>query len=785
MIGKEVRSFKQLARVVDDSVLSVFFTFDHQGDIKYGKCVVVDNGKEKNLLIFNNSVGDKTNNGRIFLRYEKWNGAEKINALSSEFCCALGVDVLHVGGISTLMRSIVVLPQSFEKDYSTFCESNKKFFQKYSELLPREILSKYMYCITNGSKNFFNWAIDLYYREATPQSLIRLIMCWNDKYGQMAKELSKGTITAYTSRKGAYSSYNEMRHLRDKKRANDAMNFFNTAQKKLLKSITLSQEETKMLSQFERLSAVKKKNFVRKMSTIDDVKEILHNVSLLVGTKFRWNKNAVLEFISNSELMECEIVIDKGDILLVKAKNYEAIKQLGRFTSWCISKNKHYWDEYVGSKDNTATQYVLFDFSKKEDDKLSIVGFTSLFNRGITNAHNLNNENLMGSRQQESKFERFIPRKIKNNIYNILDCHHINVDDVTEYEPLPFKWNKEGFIGYLKKFVSNFSILAETETSIVISVIDNGIADFFGEKYFNYFSNGYKYEKHIIFADFSLPVRRLDKILFSVILRNHETAEDNASTLYDYALQTHDISFDSQIVKYGIPYDIISRDDDITMRLKNAISSYDIDVLNSILSDSKIRDGIKNNNIKIDSNSNLYCSIESSLFGDYTFSLVDAFYNNGITLCELIGFENTERLLRHAFNNIHRFSNGSMRLSAETIQRVENGNSSNVQLSLFVQYTVFSHIIERENNIKLFKEINPSLDSYSPNQLYDKIVKIEANIMKNEHFDYSRMPSNITNVFRYGIKNNIQEIITIVCFEKSAQDKLAREGVNIPIIINS
>lgn len=776
MKGKEIRSFRQLARAVGDSVTKIFYTFENYGEIREGKCILAENGSNKTLHIFNNSFGEKTSRTRLSSL------SEDKSYLLNNYAYVLTINLSKESEYKGLLKSIIMLPQDFENEYSKFCEANKKYFQKFSNSIQNDEICKYIYCITNGSKNFFNWAVDLFFLDATPHSLIRLIMCWNERYSQLSKDLAKGTITAYTSRASAYSSYKEMSNLRDKKRANDAINFFNTSQKKLLKGSELSKNDIKILSQFERLSAVKKKNFVRKMSTIENVNEILYNISLLVATKFQWNKTYVIEFIKNSELMDCEIVIDKENMLLIKAKNYEAIKQLGRFTSWCISKNKHYWDEYVGTKNDAAVQYVLFDFSKKEDDKLSVVGFTSIINRGITNAHNLNNDNLMGPRVGSVRFEKFIQKRMRNNIYDILEHHRINIDDVTEYEPLPFEWSKKGFMDYFQRFISNYSILAETETRMVIDVNDEGIADFFGEKYKSYFESATKYEEHIIFVDFSLPQRKFDKIFFFIVYHNSETAEDTTSQMFDFTLQSHDYSFDSQITKYGIPYDIISRSDNIGLRLRNAINSYDIITLNGILSNEQVRNDIKCRKIKI--SDALKRMIESSLYGEYTFDLVDTFYNNNISLVDLIGVSNTESIVYGAFNNVFSGTRGTMTLSEEILQRIEIGNYSGSQLNLFVNFEVLNHLIERERCLPLFFNINHSLMSCPANKLFDKIVKIEVDIMKNMKVNINRL-SNVLSVFSYGLKNNISEVINFISENGSLQAELIKKGVAVPSVTKS
>lgn len=787
MIGKEIRSFNHLKRVINGTISEILFTFDHYNNLRYGKCVLLGKDKSERILVFNNYVGDKSYNYSTKRLLEGYSGADKAYSLLPEFTNVLSINPYTDNSLTKLIRNIIVLPQGFSCDYEKFCESNKKFMSKYSDMSCETERFKYIYCITNGSKNFFNWAIALYYNDATPCSLIRLIMCWNEKYSQMAKELSKGTITAYTSRTSAFSSYNEMRTLRDKKRANDAVNFFNTAQKKLLKECNLTPSDIKALSQFERLSPVKKRNFVKKMSSVNDVKEILSNILSLVRTKFTWNKKDVVDFITNSELMKCKILIDRDNILLVKAENYEAIKQLGHFTSWCISKNKHYWDEYVESRNNSASQYVLFDFGRKEDDKLSIVGFTSICNKGITNAHNLNNEDIMGPREETLNFVPFIPSKKRNNIYSILSSNRISLEDVTEYDKLPFEWSKTGFIEYLKKYVSNFSILSETETTMVLSVVDEGIVNFFGRsKYLSCFDEDtYKYDEHIIFLDFSLSARKPEKILFAIIFRNEETSEDVTSSIYDFNLQCHNYTFNSQLVKHGLPYDIISRNDNIWSRFHNAFVNYDILTLKDIISQDEVKNGIVNKrDIGVKRNI-AFTYIEDSLFGRHTFALVDVFYDNGISLSDLIGYERVGNMMKVAYDVVYTATRGSMKLSYDLLAKIREGNYTDTQMQAFVNYSILNHIAKRERDIRAFRDINAKINKQLKNDFFDKLAKIESRYLKCTDFHTSQIRQDVLEVIKYGINNKIKEILDAVTENKSLQDKLAREGVVIPSIAYS
>ena len=120
-----------------------------------------------------------------------------------------------------------------------------------------------------------------------------------------------------------------------------------------------------------------------------------------------------------------------------------------------IKKDKKYWNEYVENNPN-ATQYVLMDFSRKEDDNLSIVGFTSVHDRGITNAHDFQNRNLMQGRRTNtvSEIKSFVAKYIDcSSIYGVLDKYGIKLSDVVSYEPNQYKWDRDSMFDYLNQCV--------------------------------------------------------------------------------------------------------------------------------------------------------------------------------------------------------------------------------------------------------------------------------------------------------------------------------------------
>ena len=478
MIGTSIRSVRHLYRVSDASFKTILVKFkENAWDI----CKVVklpnDSPFGETMFVFNNYIRQShwsfdtiasSKEFRDFLRNDGGNYGRVITTTKGE--CAS-----HDG----FFQEITLLPDSFDKDYEKFLKENNKMISNLSAkygLNTRDVRAKRMYIYTEGSKNFFQWTATVYYQNGTSLATIKNILNWNESYKQLAKNLSKGTITAYTSRDAIALLSKEMTELRKDKRINDSINSFNTAQKKMLKENKLGEDVKQALWRLSRLSDTKRLNFIKKMSDVNDFAELTRQLKFVTSVHFSWSKEAFMDFIENVEEIKCEKIFENDNVVLVKAIDYETIKQLGKTTNWCISKNKQYWNNYIENFKGMATQYMVFDFSRVEDDKLSIIGFTVTRNKGITSAHNFINEPLMNENEHEQVFlESFISRfKDNKNIYSILADDGIDITLVVHYDALPYAWDKNSMMDYLYECVNaeNVDIIKSDDTKLLLSVRD-------------------------------------------------------------------------------------------------------------------------------------------------------------------------------------------------------------------------------------------------------------------------------------------------------------------------
>ena len=658
MIGTKVRGFRHLARLTEPSkTAGILFKHDNFA-LGSGIVLYVDGKKNKNpymshsekyLMIFNDCFSN------VKFRADLHKGTEISNIVSELIAKYPSVWVINLSdkrsARDNFFNEMVILPEDFDSQYNAFCEANKKQIPNVTKYANVDCpLFKYIFAISSGSKNFFFWAINAYFKHGINIYQIEKILMWNDNYNQLQSKLKKGTITAYTSPSDFFSIVREMTELRRNKRANDVINSFNTAQKKLLKGYSLTDRDYDTLSKFGKLSPKKKNNFIRKMSNVEDPVEILRQMSFLADIHFEWNKKSFMDYINNMEGLNCEIVVDKGDVVLLKVGDYEAVKRLAKATNWCISKDKKYWNEYMCHKAPGATQYVIFDFSKKEDDNLSIVGFTVMHDRGITHAHDFQNRNIMGSKMNTnlaSEIKSFVSKHINcNNIYGILGRDGISLSDILTYEPNHYKWNRDDVFDYLDQCVDpeDYYIVYDGNNKVVIIAESDDVRYFIGDNYIDRRNYNYQYgDQHIMFLDFNKEENDPEKLVFGVIHHDFNSHESNCRRLYNDKFEVIGQSFDSKLKEYGLPYDIICRTENTLERFYDALGNMELSTVKDLIKEKEVRESLT----LMERADSVAEAVRNVTFNYNSFDYVDLFYDNKFTLYNVIGCGQ----LTHLFND--------------------------------------------------------------------------------------------------------------------------------------
>ena len=649
MIGVNLRSVHHLWRLCNGEVNKVLIRVNDYG---YDICDVIKtdfNGAENERMFIFNSYINRIFSNRIFsLKDELGINRPKVFEVTEE----LSIHPIR------FFNDIVLLPKSFEKDYELFLKGNAKLVKRLQDkygFYTNDVTLKRLYIYSNGSKNFFEWAVEVFYGGSCSMEMVQRILLWNDFYSHLSKKLSKATITAYRNHKTIDQLMEELRELRNEKRINDSISSFNTAQKKLLKSNELSEKDKQALIKFSKLSDTKKSNFIQKVSTIEDFQELMRLMKLTTSVHFEWSKESFMDYLSNVENLNYEIIFESDLIVLIKVFDYETIKQLGKTTNWCISKNKKYWNSYIDSQLGMSQQYMIFDFSKMEDDKLSIVGFTSTKNRGITSAHNFTNDDINGNIESRiEKLKSFLGRtNKKTNIFSVLETCGIDAVSVMNYDKPRYEWNSESLLSYLYECVNkdDVAIIKNDGNKLVFSVCDENIKYFFGDAYRNGLV-GDSNLKHFVFVDFSKNQYDPNRILFTAV-HNGSYNEEYCTEVFNLMLSYVPIDIDGLMSAFEIPYDIIKRPFDIERKIRNAFVTFDIKTLKS---------EIKNNRnlflsvIKNIGDDGVRDYLLDSIFVHHSFDYFNLIYDNGDKMEDYMKAKYISSMFISIFEHLKRLS---------------------------------------------------------------------------------------------------------------------------------
>ena len=593
--------------------------------------------------------------------------------------------------------SALLLPITFNEDYQLFCDNNKKtlssLFNNY--MSSSNPMCKYTYALCNGSANIFLWIIKNF-TKSIPFHLLNNMLYWFDNYNQFNGKLSKGTMTAYNEW-NIFKLRDELLNLRKTKRISSVINMFNTAQKKALRGVTLTLKQENILSRFDALSKEKQHNFIRKVSTIENVEEIFHQMALLVKTHFEWKRESFFDFIHNVEGLDFSIVYDDKNIVILNVKNYDTIKYVTKTTNWCISKNKRYWDEYMVRHRANNHQYVLFDFNKKEDHEYSIIGFTVKGQKSITHAHSFTNANLM-RRENGTNFEcsTFLTSTAKN-IHNILHDLNIPLDIFISLPSLPYEWGKENIMSILNDKIGeeNFEILSDDNDKMSVLIESSNVSFLVGsEQYAKVYENvgqSIFKRKHILFFDFSKTSQ--DKLLWGYAEKDGDI--EYVPYLYDSSGTRVKSTFNYIAYTYGLPFNVIIRPNYEGYILQTAFKYYDIQFLMALLTQESFQKVL--NDKKDEYRDYIIDVFEMMAYQAYSFDFINLLYDNNIQLSKVIGERGLNAILSRLVMNLRQEARSLKKVPTECdYERLNNHEFSYNQSFAMGFFFMIDEILKNE-----------------------------------------------------------------------------------------
>lgn len=661
MIGKNIRGFRHLTRIAEDlDYTNVVLKHTEYGYV-VGKMIPVtlrQNGQY--LFYFNNKYGSAATKMVEELDFLPIHTQEMLRSAASQYERLSFYEKMGIQEyFEKMVREIIVLPNNFDESFSRFIKENNKMLRQLEHNYGIEQHSSQLallYILSSGSKNFVQWGAHALGNSAASILTFKKIMQWNDNFSQLVKKLSKGSITAYNTKDDIQLLLEEMRALTRDKRVKDTINSFNTIQKKVLRENDKTDADITALATFARLSKMKQNNFIRKVSSVTDYNELIKQIRFVTNTHFEWNKESFMAYLNNVENLHYSLIYEKDDVVLVEVKDFDTVKRLAKMTNWCISKNKSYWNQYMETNNGHKAQYILFNFAKKEDDKYSIVGFTSRDNKGITHAHDYVNNNIMPYAKNtiHSQLNSYLLEQgaKKSTIFSLLDACQIDVSLVVKFDAPKYLWNPHDTLDYLYSIVpqNQVTILCNQNNKIAVSLTDSNITQFFGDVYKENISEDWAEMQHILFFDFNLKPYDPNKVQFAIINYHYES-EDECIGLYNERCELTSLDCDDKLDEYGLPYAVIRRIDNTKKRFAKDFLNLKYNRVKDALSQDKtlLRVSLENQYL---SQASIQREIRNTIINYISFDYLHLVYSVYPNLTSCIGAKQTNALIQMLFNSI-------------------------------------------------------------------------------------------------------------------------------------
>lgn len=537
-----------------------------------------------------------------------------------------------IGSLREQEAKVFVFDEKGLEAYDAFFTQNRRRIEAQSQ----EKYDPYVILLAMLCKkpNTVLWAVgNVLSRGVSIQHFLSVYKLFSCCENYASRWLSRGTVTAYNGSKDIILLEKELVDIRLKKRVCGVINEFNTTQKKNMRSAILSEDDKKTLSKFSVLSEEKRRNFIRKCSTISDYREIMKLMGVITNKHFEWSKDSLKDYIAESNSLKCDIVFEEGDFVLVKVKNFNTIKYLAKTTNWCISKSRQYWDSY--SLNGKNTQYVAFDFSAEEDSPMSIVGFTVSDGDKISFAHDFNNANIRKDNKRFPSISTFCDFGAKG-INGFLDKHNVPHDILFDKKRnILFDWSIDHAVEcFIEKWSEGFNIVFVNDKSVVVRASGRNMTDllFSVEDSENIACPRRETESIAIF-DFTKKEDDPSRLVMCVLGNNSATCTEFCLACYDANADESDPSFmEEKVFELGLPYDIICREN-VKSVARKILCDPSINITPNLT--ASIVNGLKDDNHAIvemlsSSHGKRWCGfLQQSLRGLLTFDLIDEILKRG------------------------------------------------------------------------------------------------------------------------------------------------------------
>lgn len=118
----------------------------------------------------------------------------------------------------------------------------------------------------------------------------------------------------------------------------------------------------------------------KKIAAFHNSEDLNNGLTKMLNSFNDFNLEAIKLKADSSNI---NITLESEDLIVLEIDSFEQSSRLGS-ASWCISRDKHYFDSYTG---NGNKQYFIYDFTKSSKDPESMIGMTLSNDGEFSTAH--------------------------------------------------------------------------------------------------------------------------------------------------------------------------------------------------------------------------------------------------------------------------------------------------------------------------------------------------------------------------------------------------------------
>lgn len=343
-----------------------------------------------NEILFGHIKPESDGNITAWLRTANENFGSSENKLGRYFRNGTVLD----GEIRQTVDAHVIDLCFFEK-LSKFENENKK--RHVRAIKDKRIEGhKLAFFLSDGSTQLYDWCYRNLNDNVSFHNLWWIIRTRN-KYKSKQCMLKRGSITAYNGVNDIDSLIMELKDIVINAKTVKAISSFNTEQRKILKTMNMgpkwTQSHSMLMVKFTKTPKSKRDTIIKKVSCITSDEELIEAISIGVGDTFLWSRKSFMSHLSGTDKkLSYKIVYDKDNIVVVKVFDFNTVAYIAKATSWCITRDIDYWNNYAESPNRN--QYVILNFNLDYSDEYSIVGVTTEKDMILKAAHTMTNTDL-------------------------------------------------------------------------------------------------------------------------------------------------------------------------------------------------------------------------------------------------------------------------------------------------------------------------------------------------------------------------------------------------------